>query len=87
MSSTWIIEAIDIFEDGHLSVATRPPGLLPKQLSLDGFEEGFDSRVVAAIPSSVLSEEFELVSARTGFLPLNQHKVDATRPERRRGSV
>jgi hypothetical protein len=36
---------------------------------------------------SVLSDEFELVSARTEFLPLNQHKVGATRPERLRGSV
>jgi hypothetical protein len=35
----------------------------------------------------VLSNEFELVSARTEFLPLNQHKVGATRPERRRGLV
>lgn len=52
MPASWIVEAIDVFEDGHLGVATRWPGLLPEQLSFDGLEEGFDSRVVVAIPSS-----------------------------------
>ena len=52
MSASWIIEAIDVFEDGYLGVATRPPGLPPQQLSLDRLEEGFDRCVVVAIPSS-----------------------------------
>ena len=46
------IRSIDVFEDGHLSVLTRPPGLLPQQLSLEGLEESFDSRIVVVIPSS-----------------------------------
>ena len=35
-----IVEAIDVFKDGDLSVATCAPGALPRQLSLDRLEEG-----------------------------------------------
>ena len=51
MPASRIIEAVDVFKDGDLSVATCAPGALPQQLSLDRLEEGFDSRVVVAIAS------------------------------------
>ena len=46
MPASWIVEAVDIFEDGHLGVATCAPGPLPDQLRLDGFEDRFHRRVV-----------------------------------------
>ena len=48
--STRIVEAVDVFEDGHLSIATCPPGSLPQQFRLDGLEEGFNGSVVVTIP-------------------------------------
>jgi len=45
--STRIVEAVDVFEDGHLSIATCPPGSLPQQFRLDGLEEGFNGSVDA----------------------------------------
>jgi len=47
MSASRIIEAIDVFEDRHLSVAACRPGPVPQKLSLDRLEEGFDGSVVA----------------------------------------
>lgn len=40
--ASWIVEAVEIFEDCDLGVSTRFPGLLPQQLSFDRLEEGFD---------------------------------------------
>ncbi len=48
--STRIVEAVDVFEDGHLSIATCAPGSLPQQFRLDGLEEGFNGSVVVTIP-------------------------------------
>ena len=52
MPASWIVEPVDVFEDGHLCVASCSPGSLPQQLRLDGFEERFHCRVVVAIPGS-----------------------------------
>ena len=49
MPSAWIVEAIDILEDGQLCFSSRLPRPAPDQLGLDRFEEGFDSRVVVTI--------------------------------------
>lgn len=32
VSSTWIVEAVDVFEDCDLSITARPPGPLPEHL-------------------------------------------------------
>lgn len=45
--STRIVETVDVFEDGHLSIATCAPGSLPQQFRLDGLEEGFNGSVDA----------------------------------------
>ena len=42
---------------------------------------------MVAVLSVVLSDRFELVSDWTVILPFNPHKVGATQPEQRRGSV
>ena len=52
MSSSWIVEPVDVFEDGHLGVAAGVPGPLPQELGLDRLEEGLDRSVVVAIPGS-----------------------------------
>ena len=47
MSAAWVIEAVDVLEDGRLCRAARVPGPAPDQFGLDGLEEGFDSSVTA----------------------------------------
>ena len=49
MPASWIVEAVDVFEDRHLGLPPRSPCPAPNQLGLDGFEEGFDSRIVITI--------------------------------------
>jgi hypothetical protein len=49
MPSAWIVEAIDILEDGQLCFSSRLPRPTPNQLGLDRFKEGFDDRVEAPI--------------------------------------
>ena len=49
MAATWIVEAIDVFEDGHLSLAPCFPRMPPDQLRLDGFKERLNRRIIVAI--------------------------------------
>ncbi len=41
MPGSWIVESIDVFEDGYLGIAARVPEALPKQFYLGRLEEGF----------------------------------------------
>ena len=43
------MEAVDVLEDGCLSLSAGFPGAPPNQLGLDGLEEGFDGGVVIAV--------------------------------------
>ena len=49
MSSAWIVEAIDVFEDRHLGLPPGCPRPSPDQLGLDRFEERFNGRIVITI--------------------------------------
>lgn len=49
MPSTWIVEAIDVFEDRHLGLPPGCPRPSPDQLGLDAFEERFNGRIVITI--------------------------------------
>ena len=49
MASTWVVEAVDVLEDGGLCLTSGWPILAPKHFSLQAFEEGLDRRVVIAI--------------------------------------
>jgi hypothetical protein len=49
VAATRIVEAIDVFEDGHLSLPPRLPRVPPNQFSLDGFEERLNGSVEAPI--------------------------------------
>ena len=49
MSAPRVIEAVNVFEDGDLRVSAGLPRMLPDQLRLGGFEEGFHRRIVIAI--------------------------------------
>jgi len=49
MAPTWVVEAVDVLEDGGLGLTPGWPGLAPEHLGLQAFEEGFDSRIVVAI--------------------------------------
>ena len=49
MASSRIIEAIDVFENCHLSPPTGLPRVPPDQLRFDGLEKRFDSSVIVAI--------------------------------------
>lgn len=62
MSASRIVEAIDVFKDGDLSVATCSPGPFPEHLSLDRLEEGFDRRIDA--PMFVKRQESGSVRCR-----------------------
>ena len=49
MPTAWVIEAVDVLEDGGLGLAARFPSPAPDQLGLDGLEEGLDGRIVVAV--------------------------------------
>ena len=49
MTATRIVEPIDILEDRAFCLTTCVPFVAPDQLSLDGFEERFNHRIVVAI--------------------------------------
>ena len=49
MPTARVIEAVDVLEDGRLSLSAGFPIASPDQLGLDGFEEGFDGCVVLAV--------------------------------------
>ena len=82
MPASRVVEAIDVFEDCDLGIASRLPGTLPQQFSLDRLEKGFDSGVVVAIPGPahrhlevVLAQDFLVVvrAVLGGFNRLRQH--------------
>lgn len=43
------MEAIDVFEVGHLTLPPRLPRMRPDQFGFDGFEEYLNGRVVMAV--------------------------------------
>ena len=47
-----IVEAVDVFEEGDLDLATGLPVAAPDEFSLQGFEEAFDGGIVVAIAFS-----------------------------------
>ena len=49
MPPPWIIEAVDVLEDRAFCLAACVPTIAPDQLSLDGFEERFNHRIVVTI--------------------------------------
>ena len=68
MSTAWVIEAVDVFEDSNIHIPSSLPGLPPDQFGLDGFEEGFHCGVVIAITfathggfEAVLAQDFLVV--------------------------
>ena len=63
MSATWIVEAVDVVEDRHLSLPAGVPRVSPDQLCFDRFEERLNRSVVIAIAFSTL-RYFEPVLAQ-----------------------
>ena len=49
MPTAWVIEPVDVLEDGRLNLSAGFPRASPDQLGLDGFEEGLDCGVVIAV--------------------------------------
>jgi hypothetical protein len=49
VSSSGVVEPVDVLEDGGLGLAPRWPGLPPQHLGLQRFEEGFDGGIEAPI--------------------------------------
>ena len=49
MPTAWVIEAVDVLEDGGFCLPMGFPRPAPDQFGLDGFEEGFDGCVVIAV--------------------------------------
>ncbi len=49
MFASRVVEAVDVFEEGDLDLATGLPFAAPDEFSLQGFEEAFDGRIVVAI--------------------------------------
>jgi len=46
MTAAWIIEAVDVFEDGDLGLPSGVPCVPPDQFGFDAFEEGLDGGVI-----------------------------------------
>ncbi len=47
--TAWVIEAVDVSEDGRFSLSAGFPGAAPDQFGLDRFAEALDSSVIVAI--------------------------------------
>jgi len=82
MASAWIIEAVDVFEDGHLGLPQRFPYSPPYQLGLDGFEEGLDGCVIIAISfaahrdlEAMLPQDLLIVVRTVLAAPIRVHYV------------
>lgn len=52
MASTWIVEGIDILEDGGSSLTMDWPAFPPQLFRLQAFEKRFDSGVVKTVSFS-----------------------------------
>ncbi len=52
MSTAWIVEAVDVFEDGDFDLSSCLPVSAPDHFGFEGFEKAFDSCVVIAISLS-----------------------------------
>lgn len=50
MSPDWVIEPIDVSDDGVFGSLAGLPCDWPEQFRLDGLEEGFDHRVASRQP-------------------------------------
>ena len=49
MSAAWIIEDVDVFEEGDFDVPAGLPASAPDQFGLEGFEKVLDGGVIIAI--------------------------------------
>ena len=49
MTAAWVIEAVDVLEDGRFGLPTGFPGSPPDQLGLDRFEERLHCGIVIAV--------------------------------------
>ena len=49
MFAARVVEAIDVFEEGDLDVASGVPFAPPDQFGLQGLEEALDGRVIIAV--------------------------------------
>ena len=49
MSAAWIVEAVDVFEEGDFDVSAGLPVAAPDEFGLQRFKEAFDGGIVIAI--------------------------------------
>ena len=49
MSSTGVVEPVDVLKNGGFCLTPRWPALPPDEFGLQGFEEGLDGRIEAPI--------------------------------------
>ena len=49
MPASWIVEAIDVFEQCYFHLSVGLPCATPYELSLQGFEKGLDNCIIVAI--------------------------------------
>lgn len=49
MLPAWVIEAVDVFEEGDFDLATGLPVAAPDEFGLQRFEEAFDGGIEAPI--------------------------------------
>ena len=57
MPSSGIVEAVDVFEQGHFRLSPCVPLVAPDQLGLQGLEEGLDDGVIVAIAIAAHRDE------------------------------
>ena len=54
MSAAGVVEPVDVLKDGGFCLTPRRPALPPDEFGLQGFEEGFDGRIVVAISLALI---------------------------------
>ena len=52
MPPRWIVEAVDVTANGFFSLAAGLEAGSPDQFGFDGFEHGFDHRIVVTVSLS-----------------------------------
>ena len=75
MTAARVVEAVDVFKDGHLRLPAGFPCIAPDQFRFDGFEECLDGCVIITISfathghfEAVLPQDF-LIVVRTILRP------------------
>jgi hypothetical protein len=82
VAATWIVEAVDVFKNCHLSLSAGFPSIAPDQFRFDGFEKRLNSafathrhfeavlsKDLLIVVRTILRPKIRVMNASFGWLP------------------